>query len=175
VNFQRRKESNALQNPNTEGAKVAFKNRYDNFIGGEFVAPPTARTSRTPVPSTARPSPRCPVQHKDIERALDAAHKAKDSWGRTSPAERANLLNKIADRMEANWRCSPSRRPGRTASRSARPLPPTSPRHRPLPYFRRLHPGAGGRISPIDDTTFAYHFHEPLGVVGQIIPGTSRS
>ena len=90
-------------NPNTPGSKVSFRSRYDNFIGGEFVPPVDGRYFENPSPINGKTF--CEVARsnaKDIELALDAAHEAKAAWGQTSPAERGSLLNKIADRMEAN-------------------------------------------------------------------------
>jgi acyl-CoA reductase-like NAD-dependent aldehyde dehydrogenase len=107
---------------------------------------------------------------EDIDRAVDVAWKAFESWKRTTPAERANILNKIADRMEANLERSPSPRRGRTASRARDARRRHPARDRPLPLLRRRAPRAGGSLSQIDEDTVAYHFHEPLGVVGQIIP-----
>lgn len=159
-------------NPNTEGAKVAFKSRYDNFIGGEFVAPADGAYFENPSPVNGKTFTEVArSNHKDIERALDAAHKAKDSWGRTSPAERANVLNKIADRMEANLEMLAVAE----TWENGKPVRETLAADIPLAidhfrYFAGCIRAQEGGISPIDDTTFAYHFHEPLGVVGQIIP-----
>ncbi|HUW73384.1 MAG TPA: aldehyde dehydrogenase family protein, partial [Methyloceanibacter sp.] len=87
----------------TLGSQVALRPKYDNFIGGDWVAPVDGRYFDNISPITGKPV--CQIarsQAADVELALDAAHKAKDAWGRTSPAERATLLNKIADRMQEN-------------------------------------------------------------------------
>jgi aldehyde dehydrogenase len=160
------------QNPNTEGAKVAFKSRYGNFIGGEFVAPVDGAYFENPSPVNGKTFTEIPrSNHKDIERALDAAHKARDAWGRTSPAERANLLNKIADRMEANLEMLAVAE----TWENGKPVRETLAADMPLAidhfrYFAGCIRAQEGSVAPIDATTFAYHFHEPLGVVGQIIP-----
>ena len=90
-------------NPNQAGSKISFKSRYGNYINGEFVAPVKGMYFDNPSPVNGRAFCEIPRSTaEDIEKALDAAHAAKDAWGRTSLAERANILNKIADRMEAN-------------------------------------------------------------------------
>jgi hypothetical protein len=114
--------------PNTPGSKVQYRTRYDNFIGGEWVVrPKQGQYFENISPVTGKPF--CEVARstaEDIEVALDAAHGAKDAWGKTSVAERsAALLNKIADRMEQNLEMLAVPRPGTTASRCARRWPPT--------------------------------------------------
>ncbi len=123
---------------------------------------------RSPATSSAKSLARTP---QDVEKALDAAHAAKDAWGKTSPAERAVILNKIADRIESNLDTSPSPRRGITASRCAKRRSPTSrsPSTISATFAGCIRAQEGG-ISEIDHDTVAYHFHEPLGVVGQIIP-----
>lgn len=158
--------------PNQEGSKVAFKSRYGNFIGGEFVDPVGGQYFEDITPVTGRPF--CEVARssaEDIDRALDAAHGAKEKWGRTSPAERANLLNKIADRMEANL----EQLALAETWDNGKPIRETLAADLPLAidhyrYFAGCIRAQEGSIAPIDDNTIAYHFHEPLGVVGQIIP-----
>ena len=89
--------------PGTEGSKVTFKSRYDNWIGGEWVAPVKGNYFENISPVTGKPF--CEVAQstaEDIEVALDAAHGAAPAWGRTSPAERAVILTRIADRIEEN-------------------------------------------------------------------------
>ncbi|HEY0230587.1 MAG TPA: aldehyde dehydrogenase family protein, partial [Dokdonella sp.] len=83
--------------------QVPFKSRYENFIGGQWVAPTSGRYFENVTPVTGKPF--CEIARSDkddVEFALDAAHKAKTAWGQTSPTERANILNRIADRMEQN-------------------------------------------------------------------------
>ena len=153
--------------------KVAIRSTYDNYIGGQWVAPVQGRYFDNPSPVTGQTV--CQVARgtkEDIDLALDAAHKAKDAWGRTSYAERAVILNKIADRIEAEPAAARARsRPSTTASRSARRPPPT---FRSPSTTSAISPAASARrkarIAEIDHDTVAYHFHEPLGVVGQIIP-----
>ena len=159
-------------NPNTEGSRVSFKSRYDNFIGGEFVPPIDGRYFENPSPVNGKTF--CEVARsgaKDIELALDAAHKAKGAWGKTSQAERANILNKIADRMEANLEMLAVAE----TWENGKPVRETLAADIPLAidhfrYFAGCIRAQEGTASPIDDNTIAYHFHEPLGVVGQIIP-----
>ncbi|HZR72711.1 aldehyde dehydrogenase [Bradyrhizobium sp.] len=156
----------------TSNLKSPFKPRYENFIGGKWVAPTAGKYFVNPSPVTGRSIceiPRSDAQ--DIEKALDAAHAAKDAWGRTSPAERANILNKIADRLEANLQLLAQAetwdngKPIRESSLVDIPL--TIDHFR---YFAGCIRAQEGSIGEIDHDTVAYHFHEPLGVVGQIIP-----
>jgi len=159
-------------NPNTEGAKVAFKPRYGNFIGGEFVDPADGQFFENPSPVTGNTFTEVArSNHKDIEKALDAAHKAKDAWGKTSPAERAVVLNKIADRLEQNLEMlavAETWENGKPVRETlAADLPLAIDHYR---YFAGCIRAQEGTVSPIDANTIAYHFHEPLGVVGQIIP-----
>ncbi|KPP93620.1 MAG: aldehyde dehydrogenase AldB [Rhodobacteraceae bacterium HLUCCA08] len=149
-----------------------FKARYDNFIGGRFVAPVGGRYFDNITPITGAKV--CEVARSgaaDVDLALDAAHAAKDAWGRTSAAERANILLKIADRLEENldllaraetW---DNGKPIRETTLADIPL---SVDH--FRYFAGVLRGQEGTMSEIDHDTVAYHFHEPLGVVGQIIP-----
>jgi len=158
--------------PGQENAKVTFKKRYDNFIGGEWRKPINEQYFDNISPVTGQPF--CQVARstsEDIEMALDAAHAAKDSWGRTSAATRANILNKIADRMEENLELLAvaetwdNGKPVRETLNADLPLAIDHFR-----YFAGCIRSQEGSISQLDDDTVAYHFHEPLGVVGQIIP-----
>ena len=159
-------------NPNTPGAKVAFKASYDNFIGGKFVKPVKGQYFDNVSPVTGKPF--CKIARsteEDINLALDAAHAAADAWGRTAVAERANILNKIADRMEANL----ERLAVAETWDNGKPVRETMAADIPLAidhfrYFAGAIRGQEGSIATIDDDTMAYHFHEPLGVVAQIIP-----
>jgi len=149
-----------------------FKQRYANFIGGRWVDPVDGRwfDNRSPIDGQVI----CQVargQAADVELALDAAHKAKDDWGRTSVAERALILHRIADRMEENLSLLA------TAETwdNGKPIRETTAADLPLAidhfrYFAGCIRAQEGGISEIDHDTVAYHFHEPLGVVGQIIP-----
>ena len=158
--------------PNTEGSLVDFKSRYENFIGGEWVAPVKGNYFENITPVTGQPFCEIPRSTADdIEKALDAAHGARAAWGKTSPAERGLILTRIADRIEENleklavadtW---DNGKPVRETL--AADLPLTVDHYR---YFGSVIRGEEGSVSPIDDNTIAYHFKEPLGVVGQIIP-----
>src|SRR5471032_1263370 len=154
------------------GVANPFKQRYDNYIGGKFVAPVKGEYFGNITPITGLPF--CEVARsttEDVELALDAAHAAKDAWGKTSPAERANILNRIADRMEQNLALIAT---AETID-NGKPLRETMAADIPLAidhfrYFAGCVRAQEGSISHIDEDTVAYHFHEPLGVVGQIIP-----
>lgn len=159
-------------NPNTPGAKMAFKKRYENFIGGEWVAPKKGQYFDNITPVTGEKICEVPRSSaEDIEIALDAAHRAKEKWGKTSAADRALILNKIADRLEANLELLAvaetwdNGKPVRETL--AADIPLTIDHFR---YFAGCIRSEEGAISELDENTVAYHFHEPLGVVGQIIP-----
>ncbi len=154
------------------GQSFPYKNRYDNFIGGEFVAPKQGKYFENVTPITG--SVLCEVarsDESDIEAALDAAHAAKGAWGRTAPAARAAMLNKIADIMEANLDLLAAAE----SLDNGKPIRETKAADLPLAidhyrYFASCIRAEEGAISEIDHQTYAYHFKEPLGVVGQIIP-----
>src|SRR5438309_5561207 len=153
-------------------AKAPFERRYGNYINGKWAGPRSGRYFENFSPVNGRLL--CEIARSDandVEDALDAAHAAKDAWGRTSVAERALILNRIADRMEENldllalaetWD-------------NGKPIRETMAADLPLAidhfrYFAGAIRAQEGGISQIDATTVAYHYHEPLGVVGQIIP-----
>jgi aldehyde dehydrogenase len=151
---------------------VAIKPRYDNFIGGGWVAPAAGEYFQNISPITGQPIAEIARgRAADIELALDAAHKAHTAWGKTSPAERANILLKIADRMEANLSALAlietidNGKPIRETSAADLPLAVDH-----LRYFAGALRAQEGTISEIAHDMIAYHFREPLGVVGQIIP-----
>ncbi|MDM9653477.1 aldehyde dehydrogenase family protein [Pseudomonas wenzhouensis] len=158
--------------PGTAGALVTLKPRYGNYIGGEFVAPLSGQyfSNTSPVDgSVIGEFPRSNAA--DIDKALDAAHAAADAWGRTSVQERSHILLKIADRIEANrellavaetW---DNGKPVRETLNADVPLAADHFR-----YFAGCIRAQEGSTAEINDGTVAYHFHEPLGVVGQIIP-----
>ncbi len=158
--------------PGTEGSVMSFESRYENFIGGEWVAPTAGRYFENPTPVTGQPF--CEVarsDESDIEKALDAAHAAADAWGKTSPAARAVILNKIADRIEENLESiavAESWDNGKPVRETLNADIPLAVDH--FRYFAGAIRAQEGSLSQIDDDTVAYHFHEPLGVVGQIIP-----
>jgi aldehyde dehydrogenase len=149
-----------------------IKQRYDNFIGGAWVAPVGGEYFDNITPITGHPI--CQVARSraaDIELALDAAHKAKNAWGKTSATERANILNKIADRLESNLPPSALVE----SIDNGKPIRETTAADLPLAidhfrYFAGCVRAQEGSISEIDHDMVAYHFNEPLGVVGQIIP-----
>ena len=154
------------------GIKVPFKNKYENYIGGQWVAPVDGQYFDNISPVTGKVFCQVPRSNeKDINLALDAAHAAKDAWGKASGAERANILLKIADVMEANLETIAT---AETID-NGKPIRETMAADIPLAidhfrYFAGCIRAQEGGISEIDHNTVAYHFHEPLGVVGQIIP-----
>ncbi|MET3663235.1 aldehyde dehydrogenase [Aquamicrobium ahrensii] len=153
-------------------ATVPFAKRYDNYIGGRWAPPKSGKYFENISPITGQPIGEIArSEADDIEAALDAAHKAKDAWGKTAPAERALILNRIADRMEENL----DRLALAETWDNGKPIRETTAADVPLAidhfrYFAGALRAQEGSISQIDDDTVAYHFHEPLGVVGQIIP-----
>ena len=156
----------------TVTSRPPFADRYDNYIGGKWTAPLAGRYFTNTSPINGKPI--CDIARSDasdIEAALDAAHAAKDAWGKTSQAERANILNKIADRMEANL----EKLAIADTWDNGKPIRETMAADIPLAidhfrYFAGCIRAQEGSIGEIDHDTVAYHFHEPLGVVGQIIP-----
>jgi len=158
--------------PGAAGAKVTFKARYENFIGGKWTPPVKGAYFDVITPITGKVYTQAARSSaEDIEKALDAAHAAAPAWGKTSPTERAGLLLKIADRMEQNLEklayaeSVDKGKPMREALAADLPLAIDHFR-----YFASCIRTQEGSISEVDATTIAYHFHEPLGVVGQIIP-----
>jgi aldehyde dehydrogenase len=158
--------------PGSAGAPVAFKTRYDNFINGKFVAPVGGQYFDVITPINGRVFTQAARSTEaDIELALDAAHAAKDKWAATSPTERSNILLKIADRIEANIEklaYAETVDNGKPIRETLNADIPLSADH--FRYFAGCLRAQEGSISEIDGNTIAYHFHEPLGVVGQIIP-----
>ena len=158
--------------PGSDGSTVTVKSRYDNWIGGQWVAPVQGRYFENVTPVTGQPF--CEIARsgpEDIELALDAAHGAAAAWGRTSVTERSGVLLRIADRMEANltdlavaetW---DNGKPVRETIAADLALAVDHFR-----YFAGAIRAQEGSIGEIDADTVAYHLHEPLGVVGQIIP-----
>src|SRR5579859_5894055 len=152
--------------------KKSNRSKYENFIGGKWVAPKGGQYFDNISPINGEVL--CQVarsQAEDIDLALDAAHAAKDKWGRTSVTERSNILLKIADRMEANLETLAI---AETLD-NGKPIRETRAADIPLAidhfrYFAGCIRAQEGSIGEIDHDTVAYHFHEPLGVVGQIIP-----
>ncbi|MBX6769144.1 MAG: aldehyde dehydrogenase family protein, partial [Actinomadura rubrobrunea] len=158
--------------PGTEGSIVSFADHYDNFIGGEWVPPVDGEYFDNPSPVDGKVFTRVArSKAADIDKALDAAHAAADKWGATSPAERSLILNRIADRIEENL----EKLAVAETWENGKPVRETLAADLPLAvdhfrYFAGVIRAQEGGISQIDEDTVAYHFHEPLGVVGQIIP-----
>jgi aldehyde dehydrogenase len=158
--------------PGAAGAKIVYKAKYDNFIGGKWLAPVRGEYFRVITPITGKPyTMAARSTAEDIELALDAAHAAADKWGKTSPVERSNVLLQIADRIEHNLEVLAY---AETVD-NGKPIRETLSADVPLSvdhfrYFAGCLRAQEGGISEIDENTVAYHFHEPLGVVGQIIP-----
>ena len=158
--------------PGTAGALVTLKPRYGNYIGGEFVAPLSGQyfSNTSPVDgSVIGEFPRSNAA--DIDKALDAAHAAADAWGRTSVQERSHTLLKIADRIEANLELlavAETWDNGKPVRETLNADVPLAADH--FRYFAGCIRAQEGSTAEINDGTVAYHFHEPLGVVGQIIP-----
>ncbi|QIP84673.1 aldehyde dehydrogenase family protein [Streptomyces sp. Tu 2975] len=158
--------------PGSEGSIVDFARRYDNFIGGDWVAPVEGRYFDNPTPVTGKVF--CEVARStgaDMDLALDAAHAAAGTWGRTSATERANILNRIADRIEENL----EKIAVAETWENGKPVRETLAADIPLAvdhfrYFAGVVRAQEGSIAEIDADTVAYHYQEPLGVVGQIIP-----
>lgn len=158
--------------PGSDDALYSFKDRYANFIGGDWVAPLEGGyfDNITPVTGAAF----CEIPRStaaDLHKALDVAHDAAEAWGKTPAAERSNILLKIADRIEQNlevlayvetWENGKAIRETLNAD-----IPLLVDHFR---YFAGCIRAQEGSASEIDANTVAYHFHEPLGVVGQIIP-----
>lgn len=154
------------------GVKNPFRQKYDNFIGGAWVAPVEGQYFDNISPINGQVF--CQVARssaKDIELATEAASKAKGAWGKTSVQERSRILNKIADRMEENLQLLAV---AETID-NGKPLRETTVADLPLAidhfrYFASCIRAQEGTLGELDSNTVAYHFHEPLGVVGQIIP-----
>ncbi|GAB7538233.1 hypothetical protein BGC_44550 [Burkholderia sp. 3C] len=149
-----------------------YRRKYDNFIGGQWVPPVAGEYFTNVSPITGQPL--CDVprsQAEDVELALDAAHGAKAAWAAISPAERALVLHRIADRMQDNL----ERLAVAETIDNGKPIRETRAADLPLAidhfrYFAGCVRAQEGTLAEIDQDTVAYHFHEPLGVVAQIIP-----
>ena len=158
--------------PGQPGSPATYSSRYDNWIGGQRVEPVKGQYFENVSPVTGQPF--CDIARstaEDVDLALDAAHAAAPGWGKASATERANVLLKIADRIEANleeiavaetW---DNGKPVRETLAADIPLVVDHFR-----YFAGALRAQEGTLSQLDEDTVAYHFHEPLGVVGQIIP-----
>ena len=159
-------------NPGQPNSPVTFKTRYENYIGGEWVAPVKGQYLDNISPVNGEVF--CQVARSsaaDVELALDAAHAAADAWAQTSVQERSNILLKIADRIEQNLEMlavAEAWDNGKAVRETLAADIPLSADH--FRYFAGCLRAQEGTMAEIDATTVAYHIHEPLGVVGQIIP-----
>ena len=160
------------QAPGHVDSPVEVKPRYENFIGGHWVAPVRGQYMKDLSPANARQFTEVPRSTKeDVELALDAAHAAKDAWGETSLTERARILNRIADVIEEHTEMlavAESWDNGKPVRETLAADIPLAADH--FRYFAGETRALTGTSTEIDKDTMAYHFHEPLGVVGQIIP-----
>lgn len=158
--------------PGTAGAEVNFKSRYQNFIGGQWVEPQNGEYFKNLSPVNGQVICEIPRSDAlDIELALDAAHKAKDAWAETSVTERSNTLLRIADRLEQNLTklaVAETWDNGKAVRETLAADIPLAVDH--FRYFAGCLRAQEGSIGDLDANTVSYHFHEPLGVVGQIIP-----
>jgi aldehyde dehydrogenase len=158
--------------PGSDGSIVSYQSRYDHYIGGEYVPPARGQYFENPSPVNGQPF--CEIARgtaEDVEKAIDAAEGAAPAWGKTSVGARAVILNKIADRMEANL----EKLAVAEAWENGKPVRETLAADVPLAidhfrYFAGAIRAQEGGLGELDDDTVAYHFHEPLGVVAQIIP-----
>jgi aldehyde dehydrogenase len=158
--------------PGQAGSKAEFLPRYDHWINGQFVAPSSGQYFENISPVTGQVFTEVARGNvADVETALDAAHAAFKTWGKTSVTERSNILLKIADRMEANLEALAVAE----TWENGKPVRETLAADLPLAidhfrYFAGAIRAQEGSIGELNDDTVAYHFHEPLGVVAQIIP-----
>lgn len=158
--------------PGQAGSKAEFLPRYDHWINGEFVKPSSGQYFENVTPVTGQVFTEVARGNaEDVEKALDAAHVAFKTWGKTSVTERSNILLKIADRMEANLEALAVAE----TWENGKPVRETLAADLPLAidhfrYFAGAIRAQEGSLGELNDDTVAYHFHEPLGVVAQIIP-----
>jgi aldehyde dehydrogenase len=162
----------AYEAPGLSESPVELKPRYENFIGGYWIAPIEGRYTENLSPVTGKPFTEVPLSTpEDVELALDAAHAAKAEWGATSLAERSKVLNAIADAIEENLEMlavAESWENGKPVRETLAADIPLAVDH--FRYFASVIRAEEGSIDEIDHDTYAFHFKEPLGVVGQIIP-----
>ncbi|OUC75656.1 acetaldehyde dehydrogenase ExaC [Gordonia lacunae] len=158
--------------PGADGSVMSYESRYDNWIGGQWTPPVKGQYFENPSPVDGKIF--CEVARstaEDIDLALDAAHKAAPGWGKTPVAERSLALLRIADRMEENLEklaVAETWDNGKAVRETMAADIPLAIDH--FRYFAGALRAQEGSISEVDEDTVAYHFHEPLGVVGQIIP-----
>ncbi|WP_040168000.1 acetaldehyde dehydrogenase ExaC [Microbacterium gorillae] len=165
-------EVHAYAAPGQPGAVANYKPRYGQYIGGEWVEPASGEYFENVSPVNGKPFTEVARGNADdIDRAVDAAWKAFADWRKTSPTERANILNKIADRIEAHLEeiaVAETWENGKPVRETLAADIPLAVDH--FRYFAGVLRAQEGSLSQLDENTVAYHFHEPLGVVGQIIP-----
>lgn len=158
--------------PGIEGSVVSFQSQYENFIGGDWVGPVKGQYFDNISPVDGEVFCRIPRStEEDINLALDAAHAAKEAWGKTSVTERSNILLKIADRIEQNLEklaVAETWDNGKAVRETLAADIPLAADH--FRYFAGCIRAQEGTAAELDEHTVSYHFHEPLGVVGQIIP-----
>ena len=158
--------------PGTTGSLMTFKTQYQNFIGGQWVAPIKGQYFDNMSPIDGATFCQIPRStEEDINLALDAAHRAKQAWGSTSVTERSNVLLKIADRMEQNLELlavAEAWDNGKAIRETLNADIPLAVDH--FRYFAGCMRAEEGTLGELDANTVSYHFNEPLGVVGQIIP-----
>ena len=170
-------ESTVYAAPGESGSPVELRERYENFIGGEWIAPTTGEYSENVTPSTGEPF--CEVAHsgeQDIELALDAAHAAKDEWGQRSPAERAAVLNDVADAIEENLEMlavAESYENGKPVRETLAADIPLAADH--FRYFAAAIRAEEGRISEIDDRPTLTASKSRSVSLGRSFRSTSRS
>lgn len=170
--FVARPSTGSVASMGTIVARPEFKAKYDNFIDGKFVPPTKGKYFDNVSPIDGKVFTQAARSDAaDIDKALDAAHKAAKTWGKTSVTTRSNLLLKIADRIEQNLEYL-----ARVETvDNGKPIRETRAADLPLVvdhfrYFAGVIRGEEGTISELDPTTVSICLHEPLGVVGQIIP-----
>jgi aldehyde dehydrogenase len=158
--------------PGRPGSPVELKPRYDNFVGGHWVPPVHGEYVENLTPATGEPFTEVPKStSEDIELALDAAHAAREAWAEMSTTERSRILNRVADAIEEHvdlLAVAESWENGKPVRETLAADIPLAADH--FRYFASVIRGEEGSIAEIDRQTYAYHFKEPLGVVGQIIP-----
>ena len=158
--------------PGTHTFPIQLRRQYGNYIAGEWRTPASGEYFENITPVTGEVLCEIPRSNAaDVSLALDAAHTAKRAWGRTSVAERSRILNRIADRMEENLEMLATVE----TWDNGKPIRETMAADLPLAidhfrYFAGVIRAQEGGISQLDETTVAYHYHEPLGVIGLIIP-----
>ena len=166
------KQKTTFAPPGEAGSPVELKAQYENFIGGTWVEPTEGEYSANHAPATGEVFTQVPRSTpEDVELALDAAHAAKTGWGEASTTERSRVLNRVADAIEDHLEelaVAESWENGKPVRETLAADIPLAADH--FRYFASVIRGEEGTISEVDKNTVAYHFHEPLGVVGQIIP-----